>query len=141
MHELFYCSFAVREMSDADILDLLGVARSFNSENEITGILIYWIKTRQFMQILEGEKEVIFNLLEKIKRDKRHTGINLIYDGKIPDRTFGNWSMGFRNFSEIDKSKLEGFSEYLEKGFTNELIKKDPSKATNLFQSFKKILP
>jgi hypothetical protein len=141
MHELFYCSFAVRDMSDADILDLLEVARSFNSENEITGILIYWIKTRQFMQILEGEKEAIFNLLEKIKKDKRHTGINLIYDGEIPDRTFGHWSMGFRNFTEIDRSKLEGFSEYLEKGFTDELIKKDPSTATNLFQIFKEVLP
>ena len=141
MHELFYCSFAVRDMSEADILDILEVARSFNAENKITGILIYWIETRQFMQILEGDKESIFSLLEKIKKDKRHTGVNLIYDGNIPDRTFAGWSMAFQNFESIDKTKLEGFSEYLKKGFTVELINKDPSTATNLFQIFKQMLP
>ncbi len=141
MHELFYCSFATREMTDADILDILEVARAFNKDNKITGILVYWVSTRQFMQILEGEKEVIFDLLEKIKKDKRHTGLNLIYDGEISNRSFGKWSMGFRNFESIDKSKLDGFSTILEKGFTNELIRENPSVAVKLFQAFKEILP
>lgn len=141
MHELFYCSFAVREMSDKDILDILEVSRTNNVDTGITGILVYWIKTRQFMQILEGEKEAIFDLLEKIKKDKRHTGVSLVYEGEIPDRTFANWSMAFHNFEAIDKSNLEGFSEYLKKGFTKELLKNKPSTATNLFQFFKKMLP
>ncbi len=141
MHELFYCSFAVREMSETDILDLIETSRKKNAEIGITGILIYWIKTRQFMQILEGDKDAIFKLLEKIKMDKRHTGVSLVYDGEIPERTFANWSMAFHNFESIDKTQLKGFSTFLKKGFTDELIKKDRSTATNLFQIFKEVLP
>ncbi len=128
-------------MSETDILDILEIARKFNSDNGITGILVYWAMTRQFMQILEGEKEAIFNLLDKIKQDSRHTGLNLIYDGEVSGRGFASWSMAFRNFESIDKSQLQGFSNFAEKGFTDELIKKHPSTAINLFQIFKQILP
>ena len=141
MHELLYCSCASREISDTDILDILEKARSFNTDNGITGILIYWIKTKQFMQILEGEKEVIFDLLEKIKNDERHAGLKLVYDGEISERGFAKWSMGFLNFSSIDKSKLEGFSDILQKGFTDEILKKEPSKTITLFETFKELLP
>ncbi len=110
MHELFYCSFAVREMSETDILNILETARKRNAEESITGILIYWARTHQFMQILEGDKKAIFNLLDDIKKDDRHTGLKLIYDGEIPERCFANWSMGFSRFETIDTSKLEGFS-------------------------------
>ena len=78
MHELFYCSFAVRDMTDTDILNILETSRIFNAENSITGILIYWAKTRQFMQILEGSKKSIFDLYEDIKKDDRHEGLKLI---------------------------------------------------------------
>jgi hypothetical protein len=36
---------------------------------------------------------------------------------------------------------LEGFSEFLEKGFADELINVHPSVAINLFQKFKELLP
>ncbi len=141
MHELFYCSVAARKMDEADILDILNTSRTNNAKNEITGILIYCSFTRQFMQILEGEKQEIFGLLEKIKKDKRHIGLNLIYEGETVERSFGNWSMGFSNFEEIDRSKLEGFSQFLENGFTTELIKEEPSNAAKLFQTFKEVTP
>ncbi len=93
------------------------------------------------MQILEGNKEVIFDLLEVIKKDDRHKSLKLIYDGEIPERCFANWTMGFSKFESIDKSKLEGFSNFLEKGFTDELINGHPSTAIGLFQTFKDLLP
>lgn len=141
MHELFYCSFAVRDMSDVDILDILETARKRNAEDDITGILIYWARTRQFMQILEGSKKAIFDLYEDIQKDDRHKSLKLIYEGEIPERCFKNWTMGFTNFDSIDKSKLEGFSAFLDKGFTSELINGHPSMAVQLFQSFKELLP
>lgn len=140
MHELFYCSFAVREMSDANILDILKTSRKRNAEQDITGILVYMEKTRQFMQILEGEKNIIFDLYEDIKKDSRHKSLKLIYDGEVTDRGFSNWTMGFTNFDSIDKSKLEGFTPFLEQGFTDELVNGHPSVAVNLFQAFKELL-
>jgi len=93
------------------------------------------------MQILEGSKKAIFDLYEAIKKDDRHKSLKLIWDGEIPERCFANWTMGFSKFESIDKSKLEGFSGFLEKGFTDELINGHPSTAINLFQSFKELLP
>ena len=141
MHELFYCSMATREMQDADILDLLEVSREKNSRLEVTGLLVYQKRTREFMQILEGEKQVIFDLLETIKADERHRSLKLVYNGEIPERSFKNWSMGFADLESVDKSKLEGVSEFLEKGYTHELIQNEPSHAILLMETFKKNLP
>jgi len=49
MHELFYCSFATRDMSDTDIMNILETSRKRSAEESITGILIYWARTSQFM--------------------------------------------------------------------------------------------
>ena len=37
--ELVYCSIAASNITDKDITDILEVARKFNSENNITGLL------------------------------------------------------------------------------------------------------
>jgi hypothetical protein len=141
VHELFYCSMATREMLDADILDMLTVAREKNARLKVTGLLVYQKRTREFMQILEGEKQVVFELLDTIKADERHQSLHLIYDGEIPERNFKDWSMGFADLESVDKSKLEGVSEFLEKGYTHELIREQPSYATVLMETFKKSLP
>jgi hypothetical protein len=141
VHELFYCSMATREMLDTDILDILRVSREKNARLKVTGLLVYQKRTKEFMQILEGEKQVIFELLDTIRKDKRHDGLHLVYDGKIPERSFKDWSMGFTDLESVDKSKLEGVSEFLEKGYTHELIREQPSNATVLMETFKKSLP
>jgi len=93
------------------------------------------------MQILEGSEKAIFDLYEDIKKDDRHKSLKLIYSGETSERCFADWNMGFSKFESIDKSKLEGFSGFLEKGFTDELINGHPSTAISLFQSFKELLP
>ena len=59
--------------------------------NSITGILVYWARTRQFMQVLEGSEKAIFDLYEDIKKDDRHKCLKLIYSGETPERYFSNW--------------------------------------------------
>jgi hypothetical protein len=49
--------------------------------------------------------------------------------------------LDFSDFQSIDRSKLEEFSDFIQKGFANELINVHPSVAINLFQKFKKLLP
>ena len=141
MHELFYCSMATREMQDADILDILNVSREKNTRLEVTGLLVYQKRTKEFMQILEGEKQVIFDLLDTIKADDRHQSLYLVYDCEVQERNFKNWTMAFADLDSVDKSKLEGVSEFLEKGFTHELLREKPSYATVLIDTFKKSLP
>ena len=51
------------------------------------------------------------------------------------------FSLDFSNFESFDRSKLERFSDFIEKGFANELINVHPSVVINLFQKFKELLP
>lgn len=141
MHELLYCSYADSKIGKEEILSILETSRKNNEKLGITGILLYWQKTREFIQVLEGEEKAIFSLFEIIKKDPRHSHVKLIYDGPIQERSFNKWSMAFQNFEEIDKSKLEGFSNFSTKGFTNELTGIEPSTATQLIKSFRDLLP
>jgi hypothetical protein len=83
VHELLYCSIATREMLEADILDLLKMSRDNNTRLDVTGLLVYQKRTNDFLQILEGEKEVIFDLLETIKAVDRHHNFHVIYQNKL----------------------------------------------------------
>ncbi len=141
MHELFYCSYAAPEIRNEDILDILEVSRRNNEQLGITGILLYWKKTNEFLQVLEGERQVIFDLYEIILKDPRHSLLKLVYHGEIQERGFKNWSMAFKDLKEVDTSQLDGFSDFSTLGFTDERTHVQPSTAVNLIHSFQALLP
>lgn len=141
MYELLYCSMATREMKEADILSILEKAREKNSRLGITGLLVHQKRTNEFLQILEGEKEVVLSLLETIKADKRHKRLNLIHEKEVSERGFKDWNMAFANMESIDKTKLKGVSGFLEMGYTHELATENPSWAAQIMETFKDNLP
>ena len=141
LHNLFYCSLAKEDISEDDILDILKCSRRNNEMIEITGILVYWKKTNQFLQLLEGEENVILNLYNKICIDKRHSLSRVIYQENILERGFKGWTMAFKSIDELDTSGIDGFSEFSKLGFTNERTKVSPLIAIILIQSFKDLLP
>ncbi len=57
-----------------DLRDILTEARDFNDLNEICGVLYY--ADNAFFQCLEGEKEVVERLFEKIQKIKGTTMLN-----------------------------------------------------------------
>jgi hypothetical protein len=79
----------------ADIEDILLKCRKYNTENGVTGVLVYHDTT--CFQIVESESEVMDHVLLKIERDKRHQNIIILYDEIIEDRSFAKWAMMFRN--------------------------------------------
>ncbi len=100
MIQLAYTSTAVEPMSKLELLKLLQQAREFNLKNEITGILMY--KEQSFFQVIEGEKDVVNNLLLSILDDPRHYDLGVIYNREISIRDFSTWSMGFVNLESND---------------------------------------
>lgn len=107
MHTLLYISSATYMYSNNDIIDILNVSRSFNFQHQITGLLLY--HDGSILQVLEGEKEVIEDLFyNKICFDKRHHGIIELLNNEIKDRSFEDWSMGFKQISTQDWAELKG---------------------------------
>jgi hypothetical protein len=60
IYELIYCSMATGEMLEADILDLLKVARDKNARLEVTGLLVYQKRTNEFFADFRRIEESYF---------------------------------------------------------------------------------
>jgi len=93
LHELIYTSVSVK--GDIDVKPILDAAQSHNSSNNITGLLCF--DGRRFLQILEGEDNVIEALYASIENDTRHKDVELLHLGKIAERNFSTWSMTYEN--------------------------------------------
>jgi hypothetical protein len=69
-----------------------------------------------FMQMLEGEKQPVLNLYDKITKDDRHTGIHTVLEGDIEERNFEDWSMGFFNMEKADE--FPKYKDYIDEKFS-----------------------
>lgn len=92
---LIYVSRAAEPMSDAALDELMKQSRSFNRRVGITGCLVH--QDGYFMQMLEGGREAIVNLMEKIKSDPRHTDVRVVFEGPTRRRVYQDWGMMLRD--------------------------------------------
>ena len=76
MFELIYRSLAKGGINTTDITGILNKSRNFNSQNDITGCLLFY--NNEFIQILEGDKKKVTELYATIKKDRRHTDVMLL---------------------------------------------------------------
>lgn len=68
---LIYCSASTRvDLTPAQLQSLLEECRRQDTAAGITGILLY--QKGSFFQVLEGDRNVVGPLYEKISKDKRH---------------------------------------------------------------------
>lgn len=117
MIRLMYLSNATVKFTDEDLEELLLKARQNNSKLNITGLLI--MKGRTFLQCLEGPKDNVMRIFEKICLDTRHDSIVELIEENAQNRYFPNWYMGYKNINNLDSissKKLIDFSE--EKNFS-----------------------
>ena len=48
-----------------------------------------------FVQVLEGQTDVVQTFYEKILKDPRHSEAAILMKGELDKRNFQQWSMGF----------------------------------------------
>ena len=112
MYRIMYLSNATVRFSDEELEELLQKARENNSKKNVTGLLI--MKGRTFLQCLEGNKEDVDEIFEKIKKDGRHDSIVELIEENEGSRYFPNWWMGYKNINHLDavtSNKLLDFSD------------------------------
>ncbi len=117
MYELIYVSSAIKKLSEEELNSLLVQSRQWNIAHSITGILLYI--DGDFLQVLEGKKENINDLFEKIRRDKRHQGIIVVFEGNKVKRDFPDWAMNFRSTSYEKLRDLSGYEELTRRDLLN----------------------
>jgi hypothetical protein len=97
MQQLIYVSKAVRSFSSADMKALLTGSRLRNAAVEVTGHLIF--DGEHFLQALEGDDVAVRATMDRVRKDDRHSNIDIIHHAETPTRLFGEWSMGFEDRS------------------------------------------
>jgi hypothetical protein len=105
MYQLLYTSKAVTPFKEDDIAKLLDIARLNNSKKLITGMLLYC--NGNFIQLLEGNEQLVTELYEIIAKDPRHTEINKVFENQIERPQFPDWSMGYKFLSPQQLTNLE----------------------------------
>ncbi len=111
MIEICYVSSASQRFDTKELTQLLTQAREKNERLGVTGLLLY-DGVGTFIQALEGEKDIVEPLYNRIKRDDRHKRISLLGLREVNERAFGNWCMGFRLLNHPEIVNKEGFSDF-----------------------------
>jgi hypothetical protein len=109
MHFIVYTSEYTGRKEDIDLVldDIVKTSKINNPTHGITGLLFY--HNQRFIQVLEGERDALEELMSIIEQDNRHKNIERILDQPIKKRGFTDWNMDSCNLSadqDIDPEEL-----------------------------------
>jgi hypothetical protein len=110
MYHIIYSSQAKEAMTLTTLVVLLMQARSLNEQQHVTGALVYG--DGQFIQVMEGEEDVIKDLYSRVCKDPRHHNIRTLAEGPIASRNFAQWSMAFGEVPTAEFQVLQQVAEY-----------------------------
>ena len=86
-----YTSLARLDLQASDLEDIHRTAPDQNALDGITGLLVF--NGTHFLQIVEGSEKAIDELIERLRKDPRHTGFEIRDRRKVEARSFPEWSM------------------------------------------------
>jgi hypothetical protein len=135
IHLIYVCS-ASKEMAEDELLRLLEHARARNLKQNVTGMLLY--AGGNFFQALEGEKSDVEEIYKAIESDERNKGHIVVEKEVINERTFSDWSMGFKHLTSQNKATIKGYTEFLDRQMKPEEFTDKKNEVIALLYQFKK---
>jgi hypothetical protein len=130
---LIYASVATQDYSEGELDKILESAVRNNARLEVTGLLLY--SNRRFLQVLEGNPNVLNELINRIKVDPRHEKVNILVRAPIKEREFPQWHMGFRRLTDSDVIAHPNYAPFFEKGFNAEQLTAQPGLALRMMKA------
>ncbi|GAB3222190.1 BLUF domain-containing protein [Spirosoma arcticum] len=105
-HCIVYFSSWTEPFREEDLSSVVEQSRQNNDKTGITGVMLY--VRGNVIQVLEGEKEAIDTLYQRIERDQRHTKIIPVLNRPIAQRLFAAWSMGYETITtrQLEEIKM-----------------------------------
>jgi len=91
LKSLTYTSLARLDLTAEDLEAIHRTAREVNALEGISGLLIF--NGTHFLQIIEGAPQAIDDLVERLRRDPRHSGFEVRDERMVSARSFPDWSM------------------------------------------------
>ena len=106
---LMYCSRAAASVDPEELHAILRRSTVENPKHGITGVLCF--SSGVFMQALEGGREAVNRLYNRITADARHGDVTLLSYDEIKERQFAGWAMGQVNLSRLNPALLLKYSD------------------------------
>jgi len=106
---LGYTSLASLDLTARDIEDIHRTAVELNALDGITGVLVF--NGTHFLQVIEGSASAIDDLVERLRRDRRHSSLEIRDERTIAERSFPDWSMELVQVSSIYFEAKDALSE------------------------------
>jgi hypothetical protein len=108
---LMYASRAADSV-DAEVLAvILKKSKEHNTAVGVTGVLCHCADADIFLQVLEGGRDAVSALYNRIAQDARHREVVLLHYEEIGERSFSSWSMGQVNMNRLNPALLLKYSE------------------------------
>jgi len=135
MLQVSYVSRSSEPMSSEQLLALLLQCRKNNAENAVTGMLLY--KDGTFLQVIEGEDEVIDQLVDLILDDPRHAQVQILSRKSISSREYADWSMGFEQVTDARLEGVEGLKDFAASDFNFDYLVGNEAVVSQLMDHFR----
>jgi len=107
-HQIMYSSEAAEPMTVTGLEQILTDARAGNELRNVTGALVY--VDGVFFQILEGDEDVVRNLMKSIASDSRHRSVKVVYEAEVDVRAFESWRMAYLSPTAEEMSTWAGLT-------------------------------
>ena len=127
-----YVSQVSENISEEEIDKILEKSEEYNKNNDVTGILLF--SEGNFLQVIEGKKEIVDPLFDKIKADYRHQGLIIIFNRPIQRAELNGYKADF--ITQHKRINDENVSTYLKHIQT--LDPKSQAVVKNLLKNFLK---
>lgn len=112
-YAISYLSTANIKLQDQEVTDIMNETMVFNRDHDITGILLY--NEQNFFQLLEGEKQIIIDLYNRIAEDHRHHDIIKFLDMEVFHPPYDGYLSDFiTDHTRCDETKLKYYLHYIE---------------------------
>ena len=100
LYNTVYCSRARAGVDAAAVDSIIKSSRRSNPEYGITGLLVFG--SGIFFQWLEGPRDNVISLMERLKTDPRHENVVLLTESEeVRERLFPDWAMELVTTSDI----------------------------------------
>jgi hypothetical protein len=91
LKSLTYVSHAALDLTAEQLEEIHRTARDLNAIDGITGLLVF--NGTRFLQVIEGSEAAVDDLVARLRRDARHSGVEIRDERTIAERSFPDWSM------------------------------------------------
>lgn len=138
VYQIIYSSESSTPMQWEDLEEILERARSSNFRKGITGALLY--VDGVFLQILEGERACLQELMERIFKDVRHEKVTILKAGEVDTAAFADWKMAYVSATTEQVAKWAGLGGTTALPSIVNEMRQDPQRVAQLAQSVVTIL-